>query len=126
MAVALAGEILSKGKEVLFTYVPKLLLEIKKTFREGSEKTGQDLLERYVSSEYLILDDFGLETCNLWVRQTLHYIVCERDNRLHPTLFTSHLSLDENAVTTDRKWIGLGIFIEGSKAAARESFTHVD
>jgi len=28
--------------------------------------------------------------------------------------------------TTDRKWIGLGIFIEGGRAAARESFTHVD
>ena len=28
--------------------------------------------------------------------------------------------------TTDRKWIGLGIFIQGGKPAAREPFTHVD
>lgn len=27
---------------------------------------------------------------------------------------------------TDRKWIGLGIFIEGGRPAARETFTHVD
>jgi DNA replication protein DnaC len=95
LAVAVARELLLKGKMVLFTSVSRLLFEIRKTFRQGSDDMEASYLERYSSCPFLILDDFGLEKNSEWSRQTLDYIIYERDNHLRPTVITSNLSLDE-------------------------------
>lgn len=95
LAVAIARDLLMKGKEVLFTSVPRLLFEIRKTFRQSSDDTETFSMEKYISCPFLILDDFGLEKDTEWSKQTLDYIIYERDNNLSPTVITSNLSLDE-------------------------------
>ncbi|MBW1928895.1 MAG: ATP-binding protein [Deltaproteobacteria bacterium] len=101
MAVAITRELLLQGRQVAFTSVPRLLFEIRKSFRAGSEVTEEYYISRYTSYEYLVLDDFGVEKTTEWARQTLDYIIYERDNNLKPMVITSNLSLDEIAEKID-------------------------
>jgi len=43
----------------------------------------------------------GVEKTTEWARQTLDYIIYERDNNLKPMVITSNLSLDEIAEKID-------------------------
>ena len=95
MAVAIARELLLQGKKVVFTSVPRLLFEIRKAFQEDTRETEAVYIERYCSCEFLVLDDFGLEKATEWARQTMDYIIYQRDNLLKPMVVTSNLSLDE-------------------------------
>lgn len=95
LAVAVARDLLLIGKEVLFTSVPRLLFEIRKAFKQDAYDTEAFYVEKYSSCPFLILDDFGLEKSTEWARQTIDYIIYERDNHLRPTVITSNLSLDE-------------------------------
>jgi DNA replication protein DnaC len=95
LAVAIARELLLQGKELLFTSVPRLLFEIRKAFKQDADDTEAFYVEKYSSCPFLILDDFGLEKSTEWARQTLDYIIYERDNHLRPTVITSNFSLDE-------------------------------
>lgn len=95
LAVAIARELILKGMDVLFTSVPGLLFEIRKAFKQDTYDTEAFYVEKYSSCQVLILDDFGLEKSTEWARQTIDYIVYERDNHLRPTVITSNLSLDE-------------------------------
>jgi DNA replication protein DnaC len=95
MAVAISRELLLHGKEIHFTSVPHLLFEIRKAFKQNAYDTEDMYMEKYSSCPFLILDDLGLEKSSEWTRQTLDYIICERDNHLRPTIITSNFSLDE-------------------------------
>jgi DNA replication protein DnaC len=95
LAVAIAREILLQEKDLLFTSVPRLLFEIRKAFKQDAGDTEAFYVDKYSSCPFLILDDFGLEKNSEWARQTLDYIIYERDNHLRPTVVTSNLSLDE-------------------------------
>ena len=101
MAVAITRELLLQERQVVFTSVPRLLFEIWKSFRSSSEETEEYYITRYTSYEYLVLDDFGIEKTTEWARQTLDYIIYERDNNLKPMVITSNLSLDEIAEKID-------------------------
>ena len=101
LVVAIARELMLLGKQVLFTGVPSLCYDIKKTFQNDSLKTELDAVRAYTSCDYLVLDDLGTEKPTEWVRKTLGYIIYDRDNRLKPTIITSNLSLDEIAKYVD-------------------------
>lgn len=101
MAVAIARELLLQGRKVVFTSVPRLLFEIRKAFQEDTRETEAVYVEKYSSCEFLVLDDFGLEKTTEWARQTMDYIIYQRDNLLKPVVITSNLSLDEIARKID-------------------------
>jgi DNA replication protein DnaC len=101
MAVAIARELLLQGRKVVFTSVPRLLFEIRKAFQEDTRETEAVYVEKYSSCEFLVLDDFGLEKATEWARQTMDYIIYQRDNLLKPVVITSNLSLDEIARKID-------------------------
>ncbi|PIP39036.1 MAG: hypothetical protein COX19_09395 [Desulfobacterales bacterium CG23_combo_of_CG06-09_8_20_14_all_51_8] len=103
LAVAIARELLLLDKQVLFTGVPGLCYDIRKTFKNDSQKTELDAIEAYTTCDYLVLDDLGSEKPTEWVRKTLGYIIYERDNMLKPTVITSNLSLDEIAKQVDQR-----------------------
>ena len=100
MAAAIARELLLRGEKVAFTSTPKLLFQIRKSFQKETEEEEQ-YISPYISCRYLVLDDFGMGKVTEWTRQTLAYIVCERDDNMKPTIVTSNLSLDEIAEKID-------------------------
>lgn len=100
LAIAIGRELVLQGKKVHFTSTPGLLYKVRNSFSENFSESV--CIERYVSFNCLVLDDLGIEKSSTWAKQTLDYIVSERDNRLHPMVITSNLSLDETAIVSPR------------------------
>ena len=103
LAAGIARELILMGRQVVFTCVPGLCFEIRKAFDKDSKITEQNAVSAYISSEYLVLDDLGVEKPTEWVKKTLSYIIYERDNMFKPTIITSNLSLDDIASHIDRR-----------------------
>lgn len=97
ISVSIARELLLLGKRVMFTCVPQLCYNIRQTFQVNLKETEQDVIKPYITCDYLVLDDLGIEKPTEWVKKTIGYIIYERDNRLKPTIITSNLSLDDIA-----------------------------
>ena len=79
-----------------FETVPKLLNEIRDSF-DNTEIRSEEVINKYLEADLLILDDLGVEKVTPWVLQTLYIIVNDRYEYLKPTIFTSNLSGGEMA-----------------------------
>lgn len=96
LAVAVMRELILKGIESCrFIKVPKLLFEIRKTFRDGYRNTEGEFVEKFENYTYLVLDELGVEKVTDWSLQDLYLVIDGRSNNLRPTIITSNLSLDE-------------------------------
>jgi DNA replication protein DnaC len=78
-----------------------LLLQIRGTFRPGSENTEESIIEEYSDCRLLVLDDLGAEKTSEWSLQTLYTIIDRRYREERQTIITSNLSLDELASQVD-------------------------
>ena len=78
---------------VVFTCVPGLCFEIRKAFDKDSKITEQNAISAYISSEYLVLDDLGVEKPTEWVKKDAQLYHLRTDNMFKPTIITSNLSL---------------------------------
>ena len=58
--------------------VPDLLLEIRASFRDGSDRSEASIIEQYSDCRVLILDDLGAEKTTEWSLQTLYTIIDRR------------------------------------------------
>lgn len=99
LAVSVMRELYKNRKDifqdVIFQSVPELLLEIRQTFRNNSEDTEADIIERYSSYKHLILDDFGAEKSSEFTIASLYLIINRRLNNNLSTLVTSNLTINE-------------------------------
>lgn len=84
-----------------WTSAPDLLLEIRATFRDGSERSEKEIIEQYSNCKLLVLDDLGAEKTSGWSLQTLYTIIDRRYREERQTIITSNLSLDELAAQVD-------------------------
>ena len=82
-------------KIILFKPVPDLLLEIRQSFRDGSETSEEDIIKKYCSADLLVLDDLGSEKTSEYSITTLYIIIDRRDRELRPTIITTNLSQKE-------------------------------
>jgi DNA replication protein DnaC len=99
LAVAIVRELVKELKingpqDCVFITVPDLLLEIRSTFREESS-TEKEIVEKYSSVPYLVLDDIGAEKSAEWSITTLYLIIDRRTSEELPTIYTTNLSLEE-------------------------------
>jgi len=88
-------------KNIKWISVPDLLLEIRATFRDGSERSEMEIIEEYSDCRILVLDDLGAEKTSEWSLQTLYTIIDRRYREERQTIITSNLSLDELAAQVD-------------------------
>lgn len=99
LAVAIIRELVKElkingSKDCVFITVPDLLLEIRSTFREESS-SEKEIVEKYSSVPYLVLDDIGAEKSTEWSITTLYLIIDRRTSEELPTIYTTNLSLEE-------------------------------
>jgi len=73
-----------------------LLGELRNTF-SNQEHTEMEIITKYSTAEYLILDDIGAEKVSDWTLQSLSIIINNRYEYLKPTIFTSNFNLDQLA-----------------------------
>jgi len=87
------------GKTVKFVNVPELLLEIRSTFNLQSETTEKDVVNKYCKSEYLFLDDLGVEKITDFSLQAIYLILDRREKEGKRKVFiTSEKSIKEIAI----------------------------
>ena len=82
-----------------WTSVPELLLELRGSFRDGSEDSEQKIIDEYSRTGHLILDDLGAEKSSEYTIQSLYLIIDRRYSDLMPTIITSNMSIGEIANT---------------------------
>ena len=85
----------------LFVSVPEFLMEIKNTFRKGSQRKEEDVLSMYSDAYILILDDLGVEKPSDWVAETLYVLINRRYEDMRRTIITSNIALPELSMRLD-------------------------
>jgi DNA replication protein DnaC len=86
-----SGDYSQKG----FVSIPDLLLEIRMTYDKKSELSEADIIEKYTSVPFLILDDLGSEKTSEFSITTLYLIIDRRDREEMSTIITTNLTNEE-------------------------------
>ncbi len=94
LACSIAGEHILNGGEVSFYSVPKLIMQLQDSVRKDGE-SYYDILHKISKEEILILDDLGAEKLTDFVRQSLYFLINEREQWERTTIITSNYSLDD-------------------------------
>lgn len=97
LATAIANELSSKGKRVVFISMPDLLEKIKATFNRNSVETEEEIMRGLQLCDLLIIDDIGAEKVSDWVQEVIFRIVDGRYKKMKPILATSNLEPKELA-----------------------------
>lgn len=83
-----------QGKMAMrFVNATDLLLRIKESY--SSKVSEKEFIKEFLKSEVLVIDDIGAERITDNVKQLWYQIINERYNRMHPTIYTSNMGLQE-------------------------------
>jgi len=96
LAAIITNELIKQGESVLFTSVPDLLAQIRRSYDVGNT---QEVIKGAQNADILILDDLGTERMNAWVSEQLYLIVNARYNNDRTTLVTTNYGPEQ---LTDR------------------------
>ena len=79
-------------KQVKFSDAPTILAEIKRTYEKDTESqyTENKLLDALVTTEILVIDDFGTEKVTDWVNDKFYHIINQRYVNKKVTIYTSN------------------------------------
>jgi DNA replication protein DnaC len=95
LAAAIVNHRYEIGKPALFVVVPDFLDHLRSTFSPDSKVSYDELFESVKTAPLLVLDDFGEQSTNPWVKEKLYQLINYRYNSRLPTVITTRLSLDE-------------------------------
>ena len=96
LASAIANEIADKGYSVIVVYYPELSQVLKNTFSEESEENFTEIVEELKNCDLLVLDDFGGEAINPYIRdEALGVVLNYRMVKKKPVIFTSNINVSE-------------------------------
>lgn len=97
LAAAVTGLALKRGYTAIFERVPKLLLKIRATYREGSRVAEDEIMRALTQANLLVLDDAGAEKWTQWTEPTLYTIIDERYSYQKALIITTNSTLEELA-----------------------------
>ena len=95
LASAIVNYRYEMGKPALFVVVPDFLDHLRSAFNPESKISYDQLFESVKTAPLLVLDDFGEQTTNPWVKEKLYQLINYRYNSRLPTVITTRLTLDE-------------------------------
>ncbi|OGO18361.1 MAG: DNA replication protein DnaC, partial [Chloroflexi bacterium RBG_16_50_11] len=95
LASAIVNYRYEMGKPALFVVVPDFLDHLRSAFNPESKISYDQLFESVKTAPLLVLDDFGEQSTNPWVKEKLYQLINYRYNSRLPTVITTRLSLDE-------------------------------
>jgi DNA replication protein DnaC len=95
LAAAIVNYRYEVGKPALFVVVPDFLDHLRSAFNPDSKVSYDELFESVKTAPLLVLDDFGEQSTNPWVKEKLYQLINFRYNSRLPTVITTRLSLDE-------------------------------
>lgn len=93
LLVATAGELVARGRAVVYVLAPRLLSHLREAMNEKrSDRLRLEQLERV---DVLLLDDYGLENATDWAYEQLHMLLDARYMAERPTVIASNLLLKD-------------------------------
>ena len=95
LASAIVNYRYEQGKPALFVVVPDFLDHLRSAFNPESKISYDQLFESVKTAPLLVLDDFGEQSTNPWVKEKLYQLINYRYNSRLPIVITTRLSLDE-------------------------------
>jgi len=95
LAAAIVNYRYEAGKPALFIVVPEFLDHLRSTFNPESKVSYDQFFESVKAAPLLVLDDFGEQSTNPWVREKLYQLINYRYNGRLPTVITTRYSFDE-------------------------------
>ena len=102
LAVATAAKREDLGDDVFFATVADLLDYLRATFSPDSPVTHDDLLDRIMTADLLVLDDMGAERSTPFAEDKLFQIAGYRYEERLPTIITTSHQIESIAVTRPR------------------------
>ncbi|MBP5342359.1 ATP-binding protein [bacterium] len=104
LASAIANEIADKGYKVVSVYYPELSQLIKGSFSDDSEETVSKIIDELKICDLLILDDFGGELINQFIRdEVLGVVLNYRMIKNKPLVITSNIPISKLSTAHLRK-----------------------
>ena len=94
LAVAIALELMKKGKPVICKTSIDLLADIKKTYDRDSSYDEHQVMKVYKDVSLLIIDDLGKEQCTDWSMPIIYSILNDRYEEMKPTIITTNYNED--------------------------------
>lgn len=95
LLIAICRRWLQKGKPARYAYVPLLLEELRRGFREEGDKSYEARFDRFLNVPLLALDDLGTEASTPWVNEKLDTILDYRLVQGLPLVATTNKRMDE-------------------------------
>lgn len=80
--------------EIVFIAFPELFLKIKETFNSKT-KSENEVINKYLNCDFLVLDDFFSIRGTGWVVDVIYHLINYRYEYKLKTVITSNYSLDE-------------------------------
>lgn len=93
LAAAISNELIGMGKFVKFATSLDILDEIRATYDKHNEESESKLLNDLVTTEFLVIDDFGTERASEWAGEKFYQIVNKRYINKKVTFYTSNYDL---------------------------------
>ncbi|GLC88672.1 hypothetical protein LYSBPC_17990 [Lysinibacillus piscis] len=85
------------NKTVVYMKADDLFLQIRKTYKDSSETTEDEILKIYREADVLIIDDIAVEKPSDFAGRVLYNILDSRMENFKTTLITSNKTIDELA-----------------------------
>ena len=95
LAVAICRRWLQKGRLARYAFVPLLLEELRRGFREEGDRSYEARFDRFLNVPLLVLDDLGAEYKTPWVQEKLDTIIDYRLMHDLPLVVTTNTPVGE-------------------------------
>lgn len=95
LAVAICRRWLSRGKPARYAFVPLLLEELRRGFREEGDQSYEARFDHFLNVTLLVLDDLGAEYRTPWVQEKLDTIIDYRLMNGLPLVVTTNTPVEE-------------------------------
>jgi DNA replication protein DnaC len=92
LAMLVSRAAMEAGRSVALYSMPRLLGELRATYREGSAMEDVELLERLAHVDVLHIDDLGAERRNDWVLEQLYVIINSRYEEQRSVVITTNVT----------------------------------
>jgi DNA replication protein DnaC len=93
LAVAIAHEVMKKGRQAVFVKVMKAIDAVRETYAKGYPRTKAQVIRDFVEPELLILDEAGMQRGTDDEKGILFEIIDGRYELSRPTILTSNLEM---------------------------------
>ena len=96
LAAAITNHIISEfGIPVKFGTFIDLLSDVKSTFDNDSNEKENDIIDKFVKIDLLVIDDIGKEKNTEWSNSILYRVINRRYENYKPVIITSNLTIAE-------------------------------